>query len=108
MEIKNTLFKQVDPYRTARKTKDETASGRTKSADETAPSLVPNDRVSLSPSALLHKAAHEAANRAPDVRREKVDGIRERLANDDYTVDAGRIARKLLESDSLLAASLDY
>jgi flagellar biosynthesis anti-sigma factor FlgM len=107
MEIKNTLLKAVDPYRAARGAKDESFSGRARNAEEAGSYRAQNDRVSLSSSALMHKAAHAAANQAPDIRRDKVEGVKERLVNGEYTVDAKCIAKKLLESDALLAASLE-
>ena len=107
MEIKNSLLKQIDPYRSTIDAKTDAASGRTRNAGEAAPSLAQGDRVSLSSSALMHTVAHAAASRAPEVRQEKVDSIKERLSNGEYTIDSKHIAKKLLESDALLAGTLD-
>ena len=107
MEIKNTLLKHVDPYRTTIDAKMDAAAGRGRNSVEASPAAAQGDRVSLSPSALMHTAAHAAANRAPEVRQEKVDGIKERLSNGEYTIDSKHIAKKLLESDALLAGTLD-
>lgn len=107
MEIKNSLLKQVDPYRSTIESKSDAASGRARGAGEAAPSSAQGDRVSLSPSALMHTTAHAAASRAPEVRQEKVDSIKERLANGEYTIDSRKIAKKLLETDALLAGTLD-
>jgi flagellar biosynthesis anti-sigma factor FlgM len=107
MEIKSSLLKQAYSYRSKIDAKDEAAPGRTKQADEGASAPVQGDRVSLSPSALLHTVAHAVAGRAPEVRQEKIDKIRERLSSGAYTIDSRQIAAKLLESDALLAATLD-
>ncbi len=107
MEIKNTLLKQVDPYRTTIDSKKDAAAGRARNSGETSPAAGQGDRVSLSPSALMHTTAHAAATKAPEIRQEKVDGIKERLANGEYTVDSKHIAKKLLENDALLAGTLD-
>ena len=107
MEIKNTLLKQVDPYRTTIDSKKDAAAGRARNSGEAAGGAAQGDRVSLSPSALMHTAAHAAAAKAPEIRQEKVDGIKERLANGEYTVDSKHIAKKLLENDALLAGTLD-
>ena len=107
MEIKNTLLKQVDPYRTTIDPKKDAAAGRARNSGEASPGAVQGDRVSLSPSALMHTTAHAAATKAPEIRQEKVDGIKERLANGEYTIDSKHIAKKLLENDALLAGTLD-
>ena len=107
MEIKNSLLKQVDPYRTAIDAKNDAAAGRARNSGEASPAVAQGDRVSLSPSALMHTAAHAAATKAPEIRQEKVDGIKERLANGEYTIDSKHIAKKLLENDALLAGTLD-
>ena len=106
MEIKNTLLKQVDPYRTTIDSKKD-AAGRARNSGETSSTAAQGDRVSLSPSALMHTTAHAAAAKAPEIRQEKVDGIKERLANGEYTIDSKHIAKKLLENDALLAGTLD-
>ena len=107
MEIKNSLLKQIDPYRSKIDAKGDAVSGRARNAGEAAPTSALGDRVSLSSSALMHTVAHAAANRAPEVRQEKIDAIKERLANGEYTIDSKNIAKKLLESDALLAGALE-
>ena len=107
MEIKNSLLKQVDPYRSKIDTKTDAASGRARNSGEAAPSQAQGDRVSLSPSAIMHTAAHTAASRAPEIRQEKVDTIKDRLSNGEYTIDSKHIAKKLLESEALLADTLE-
>ncbi len=103
MEIKNTLARVVDPYAQARIDGAE-KDGRKEAAATQAPAK--GDRISLSPEALLRTAAHSAATQAPDVRREKVDAIKERVAAGEYTVDSRKIATKLLADENALAGSL--
>jgi negative regulator of flagellin synthesis FlgM len=107
MEIKNSLLKNVDPYRATLDAKAEAAARQKPGVAGQAqtPGQV-GDRVSLSPSALLHTTAHAAANAAPDVRQEKVDGIKDRLADGSYAVDAKKIAEKLVQSEVFLAGAL--
>lgn len=110
MEIKNSLLRNLDPYRNKIDSKEAAASGgagRSKgSAAQGQASAAQGDRVSLSSSALLHTTAHAAASGAPDVRREKVDALKERVASGEYTVDSRKVAEKLLESEALLAGTL--
>lgn len=107
MEIKNTLLKQIDPYRSKIDSKSDAASGRGRASGEASSAPAQGDRVSLSPSALMHTVAHAAATRAPEVRQEKVDAIKDRLANGEYAIDSKAIAKKLLETDALLAGTLE-
>lgn len=104
MEIKNSLLKTVDPYRNRIDQKSGDAPDRAQSAAGQTPAQ--GDRVSLSPSALLHTTAHAAATAAPDVRQGKVDALKERIAQGDYVVDTKKVALKLLESEALLAGTL--
>lgn len=108
MEIKNSLLKSVDPYKAALDAKTQAANARQSSvqAQQTAPAHT-GDRVSLSPAAVLHTVARAAADNAPDIRQEKVEGLKERVTSGAYTVDAKNVARKLLENDALLAGTLE-
>lgn len=107
MEIKNSLLKNVDPYRTTLDAKAEAASARPKDAGESQAPAQSGDRVSLSSSALLHTVAHSAASKAPEIRQEKVDALKERVAGGGYTVDAKKVAEKLVQSEAFLAGTLD-
>ena len=107
MEIKNALLKQADLYRSKIEIKADAASSLPRNASETPSSSIQGDRVSLSPSALMHTVAHAAASRAPEVRQEKVDAIKERFASGEYAIDSKLIAKRLLEIDALLASTLD-
>ncbi len=102
MEIKNTLARVVDPYAQAR------IEGNEKDARKETAKAAPaaGDRISLSPEALLRTAAHSAVTQAPDVRREKVDAIKEKVVSGQYTVDSKNIAAKLLADEGALAKSI--
>lgn len=105
MEIKNTLLKNLDPYRNRVGQTTGNAPDRTSTpASSNAPQ---GDRVSLSDGARLHGAAHAEVASAPEVRQEKVDALKERVTDGSYTVDTKTVARKLLETDALLAGTLN-
>lgn len=107
MEIKNSLMKGVDPYKSVLDAKNEAVDGRAARADGQTPAAPQTgDRVSLSPGAMLHNTAHAAMSRAPEVRQEKVDGLKERVADGSYTVDSKKVAEKLVQSETLLAGTL--
>lgn len=104
MEIKNSLLRNVDPYRT-QLGKQQDAAKKT-SADTQNTAATSGDRVSLSPSARLHTAAHAAVSSAPELRQEKVDALKERVDSGNYTVDSRKVAEKLLQSEGSLARTL--
>ena len=104
MEIKNALLKNLDPYRMRLEAKSEVNGVRARGTEE--PAAVSGDRVSLSPGARLHTVARAEAFGAPEVRQEKVDALKDRIAAGDYAIDAGNIAEKLLESEIALAGTL--
>jgi len=107
MEIKNTLVRNLDLYQAkVEKEASDAAAERAKSAIQS-PAPVQGDRISLSPTARLHTAAHAEITHAPEVRREMVDAIKERVDSGQYTVDAGKIAEKLVQDELLLAGTVN-
>lgn len=60
------------------------------------------DRISVSPDAMLRTEAYKVASNAPDVRQEKVNSLRERVASGTYQIDNRRIASKLVQSEMAL------
>ena len=102
MEIKNTLQKLADPYRTQIENTPREGRANTQAAE----AQPKGDRVSLSPEALLRTEAYSAAMNAPDVRAAKVNDIKERVASGEYKVDAKNIAAKLLQSETDLAGAV--
>jgi negative regulator of flagellin synthesis FlgM len=106
MEIKKTLLQNADPYR-ANLDKAQAAAARR--AGQTGPETAgraQGDVVTVSPEAVLRTEAYRTANAAPDIRREKVENIKERISSGAYTPDSRKIAQKLLESDAFLASAL--
>jgi negative regulator of flagellin synthesis FlgM len=107
MEILNSMFAKLDPYRTRLESRKESAAtGRGEAAGTAAAQTPGGDRVSLSAIARLFTAAHAEAGKAPDVRQEKVDDIKERIASGEYAPAPEQIAEKLLRSEAFLAGSL--
>ena len=104
MEIKNSLLRNLDPYGTRVGQKSGEAPERAASGQ--APAAPRGDRVSLSEEARLHIAARSEAAAAPEVRREKVDALKQSVADGTYAVDSHKVAQKLLASESLLAGTL--
>ena len=105
MEIKNTLLKHIEPYRTHVDGKGGSVSGKTHGSGESTPAR--GDRVSLSSVALLHTVAHSVASKTPEMRQEKIDQIKDLLNSGDYSINAKSIARKLLENEALLVGTLE-
>lgn len=93
-----------DPYRaqfertsTARPPDSGPRTGQTSSA---------GDRVSVSQDGLLRTEALRVAIAAPDLRQEKIDSLRQRLASGEYRVDSRDVAEKLLRSETGFLSSL--
>ena len=58
----------------------------------------PSDAVSLSDQAKSLAAARKAVHEAPEVRQEKVEAIRQAIADGTYQVSARELARKLIDT----------
>ncbi len=80
--------------------KDTTDTQRTDSrkgaVEETRTDIPQNDRVSLSTTSKDYQIAQEAVANTPDVRAEKVERIKQAVASGQYTVDAEKVAEKLI------------
>jgi negative regulator of flagellin synthesis FlgM len=107
MEIKKTLIRNADPYLNGLDKNQMAAARRATRADSEHAAGSRGDVVTVSPEAALLTQAHRAAGAAPEIRQEKVKDIKERLAAGTYAPDSRTIARKLLESEALLAGTLD-
>jgi flagellar biosynthesis anti-sigma factor FlgM len=106
MEIKNALLRNFDPYQA--KVDKEAADVVAEQVKSATQNPVPaQDRISLSAAARLHTAAHAEAVNAPEVRREIVDLLKQRVDSGEYMVDSGKVAEKLLQSEARLARTLD-
>jgi len=57
------------------------------------------DKVTLSQGAKLHQTAMQAAGNSDEVRMEKVQDLKERIANGSYQPDARRTAEKMIRED---------
>lgn len=104
MEIKNSLIPNADPYR-ANLDKARADRHAVRANPESA-GRSQGDVVTVSSEAVLRTEAYRAAGAAPDIRREKVDRIKESIASGAYAPDSRTIARKILESDAFLAGTL--
>lgn len=101
MEIK-TYLRQLDPYR-AQLDKSEAATARKQPGKAAADAAgTQGDKVSLSSEGKLRTEAFATALAAPDVRQEKIDSLREQIANGSYQIDVRRISERLLQSEQEL------
>lgn len=82
------IDKIIQAYR-----KQEVSNERTKSSR-----LSRNDELSLSDVAKDYQLAMNAIKRVPDIRKEKVEAIKEQIRTGTYVIDAGKIAEKILEN----------
>lgn len=107
MEIKNSL-KNLDPYRNKLDPKAEAAQARNSRTDAagTHSAAPAGDKVSLSSSAKLLTLAHSETGKAPEIRQEKVDAIKERIASGEYSVDTKKVAENMLRDEAFMAVSL--
>lgn len=95
MEIKNILG-EVNPY--SKKKVGE--SNRTESGKASKSSSGPgSDKIVLSSEAKLRSTALQAANEAPDVRRQKVEALREQVRNNTYQPNIKKAAANLIRDD---------
>lgn len=60
------------------------------------------DRINVSTDAVLRTEAYKVASASTDVRQEKVNAIKERIASGNYQIDNRRIASKLVQSEVAL------
>ena len=97
MEIKKMLT-ELDPYQKklekggqAEARRGREAEGSTKGSS--------GDKVSLSSEAKLRTEAHQAAQSAPDIRWDKVEAIKAKLASGEYEIDNRNVAEKILREE---------
>lgn len=70
-----------------------------KNEDTASDAPSPADTISVSRDALLLTEALRTAQNTPDVRMDKVEAIRAKLAGGTYEIDAKRIAASLIRED---------
>lgn len=86
----NNLDKVMNAYR-----KQDASRGASKTNK-----ISKNDELSLSSTAKDYQFALNAIKNVPDIRKEKVDAIKEQIRTGTYVVDSGKIAEKILENIS--------
>lgn len=57
-----------------------------------------NDELSLSNTAKDYQVAMNAIRNIPDIRKEKVEAIKEQIKSGTYVIDSGKIAEKILDN----------
>ena len=62
----------------------------------------PKDQVSISQAGCDYQVAKSAVSQASDIREDKVSQLKEQIASNKYSVDAGDFASKLLEQYNAL------
>jgi len=103
MVIKN-IAGEMNPYTNKKVGGQRTTEVQQRAQEASKSSGEQADRVVLSSEARLRGAALQTANEAPDVRREKVDRLKEQVKNGTYQPDLKKAAANLIRDDlSLLA-----
>jgi len=74
---------------------DKTASTKSQSGTSSTGGA---EHIAISSKAKDIQKASEAINAAPDIRIEKVDRIKEQIANGNYSVSSEQLAEKILEN----------
>lgn len=98
MEIKTTL-RNLDPYQQKLdKAENDAKIKRDKSAGR-ANGSGQEDRVSLSPEAKLRTEAYRTAQNTDEIRTDKVEEIKARIANGTYEINTRKIAENLIRDD---------
>ena len=64
-------------------------------------SVVPEEKVSLSPAAREIQLAEKAFRELPEVRQEKINELKERIAGGNYDVRGDKLAEKILKESFL-------
>lgn len=54
------------------------------------------DELKLSTEAKAYQQAYQLAKKVPDVREDKVEALKQRLASGQYTIDATQISEKII------------
>ena len=93
-----------DPYRAQFERAN--AARASDSGPRTGQTTPAGDRVSVSQDGLLRTEALRVAIASPDMRQEKIDALRQRLASGEYHVDSRSVAEKMLRSEAGFLSSL--
>jgi negative regulator of flagellin synthesis FlgM len=97
MQIKNL----TDMFRPVENSENRTAKNKASktSQDDSLAAEATGDRVNLSQTAQLYKAAQQAAQNSSGIRIDLVGQIKERVAGGTYEINARKTAEKMLEQE---------
>lgn len=98
MNIRNTG--QMDLYGQVRLERPETPRVGGRSPSAKGASALRTDTVSVSDEAVLRTEAYRTAMNAPDVRQDRINQLRDQIANGTYSIDSRRIADRLLREEA--------
>ncbi|WP_291321907.1 flagellar biosynthesis anti-sigma factor FlgM [Desulfonatronospira sp.] len=93
---------QIKGFPTGIQTYEQSRTDKTRADKEARKSSLQGqsgDKVTLSQGAKLHHAAMQAAVDSDEVRMEKVQDLRERVADGSYQLDARKTAEKMIRED---------
>ena len=99
MDIKNTGQMELYGRMRLERTEPRPASHPATTQGTIAPQA---DTVSVSDEAVLRTEAYRAAMSTSDIREDKVNAIRDQIANGTYTINSRRIAANLLSQEQSL------
>jgi negative regulator of flagellin synthesis FlgM len=91
---------RIDNERRAAEARSE--DSRSTAAKAAAPSVMSDDRVELTDTATRLSALADDVRAADGIDLEKVEAIRQRIADGDYEIDAGQIADALIRQEQEL------
>lgn len=98
MVIKN-IAGDMTPYSNRKIENQRTAEQQRRGQESARTSGESADKVVLSSEARLRGAALQAANDAPDVRRRKIDDLKQQIKDGTYKPDLKRAAANLIRDD---------
>ncbi len=96
MNTINNITGKYDPTFLTETGEAQQAENRKGGVEESRTDMAPNDKVSLSNASKDYIIAEDAVRKADDVRQEKVDQIKEAVTSGRYTVDAEKVAEKMI------------
>ena len=96
MEIPGNEFR-INKNRPVQETRDVKSKRADTGKTEGAPATSGGEQIALSSKARDIQRAHEAINTAPDIRTEKVNRIKEAIANNEYEVPSDVLAERILK-----------
>lgn len=93
----NNIIGDINPYAKKKIQGPERTETQTKQTAKSGSDA--SDKVQFSNEARLRGAALQAATEAPDVRRQKVDALKEQVQNGTYQPDIKKAAANLIRDD---------